>query len=124
MDDFMKLRTSQVAMDLVEEVYGLCHQLPREELYGLSSQLKNAAASIVANIAEGFGRYTYRDKANRYVIARGECTEVMARLYIAVRVHLLETANVKRALSLCVETKKLLSGLISSCRSREADSSS
>jgi four helix bundle protein len=120
MEDFMSLRAAQVSMDLVEEVYRLCKKLPREELYGLSSQLKRAVSSIVANIAEGYGRYTFRDKASRYTISRGECVEVSAYLLIAVRIRLLQPTDTKRALALALETKKLLSGLISSCRQRDS----
>lgn len=105
-------------MNLAEEIYNLCKNLPKEELYGLTSQLKRASASIVANIAEGFGRYSYRDKAHHYVISRGECSEVIAFLYLTVRVHLLREVEIRNALTLAVQTRRLLSGLISSSRQR------
>ena len=119
MESFLDLEAAQSALELVEEIYVLCTKLPKEELYGLSSQLKNASTSIVANIAEGFGRYTYKDKASRYVIARGECTEVVAHLVVAVRVKMLSQEDTARAHALADKTGRLLSGLISSSRARQ-----
>lgn len=118
MKSFLDLHAAQSAMQLVEEVYAICKKLPKEELFGLTQQLKNAAASVVANIAEGYGRFSYPDKANRYTIARGECTEVVARLLIAERVNLLERKDINRGLEIAETTGKLLSGLIASCRKR------
>jgi four helix bundle protein len=116
MKGFLDLKATQVALDLVEEIFQLCRKLPREELYGLSSQLKSASSSIVANIAEGFGRFTFDDKANKYVIARGECTEVVAHLHVAVRVHYLQATEIRQALHFADETGRILSGLIAACR--------
>ena len=59
--------------------------------------MRRAANSIAANIAEGFGRYTYADKANKYVIARGECTEVDTFLRIAVRLKLCSHDQTKQS---------------------------
>jgi len=102
-------------MELVDEIYLLTVDFPKSELFGLSSQIKRASTSIVANIAEGFGRYTFADKAHKYVIARGECTEVEAFLHIAVRVKILTEAKAHKAMALSNRTGKLLSGLIQSC---------
>jgi|GEM_PF-958576 len=118
MDHFMDLKAAQVAMDLVEEVYRLCRKLPKDEVFGLSSQLKRSSSGIVANIAEGFGRYTFCDKAHHFTIARGECSEVLAHLLIAVRVQLLSPQEIHRALALEDQTGRLLSGLILSSRKR------
>ncbi len=118
MEHFMDLKAAQIAMELIEEVYCLCRKLPREETYGLCSQLKRASTSILANIAEGFGRFTYSDKGHHYTIARGECSEVVAHLFVAVHVHLLSDHDVRRALALADHVGKLLSGLILSSRKR------
>jgi len=118
MKSFADLKTWQEGMDLVAEVYRLTALLPRSEQFGLSSQLKRASTSIVANIAEGFGRYSYADKAHKYVIARGECTEVVAFLLVATRVKLLKQSDVQSALATAEVVGKLLSGLIQSARKR------
>jgi four helix bundle protein len=118
MKSFLDLEAAKSAMELTEEVYRLSRTLPKEETYGLVSQLKHATTSIVANIAEGFGRFTFRDKARHYIIARGECSEVTAYLYIIVRVKLLPSKSVQHALELADRSGKLLSGLITSCKER------
>jgi len=124
MESFLDLEATKVAMELTEEIYRLARELPKEEMFGLASQLKRAATSIVANTAEGFGRYSYRDKARHYVIARGECSEVTAFLHIATRVKLLTDENVKRAHELANRTGRLLSGLIASSRERASQEDS
>lgn len=120
MESFLDLKATQEALSLVEEVYQLCRLLPKEELYGLASQLKRSSSSIIANIAEGYGRYTYADKANKYVIARGECWEVVALLHVAVRVRLMTADDSKKGLLLAEQVGKLLSGLIASSRNRSS----
>ncbi len=103
-------------MDLVHEIYLLTAVFPKSEMYGLTSQLKRASTSVTANIAEGFGRYTFADKSHKYVIARGECTEVETFLRIAVRVGIISGQQAQKAMTLSNRTGKLLSGLIQSCR--------
>ena len=109
-------------MDLVEEIYRLTAKFPKEEQFGLSSQIKRACASIVANTAEGFGRFSYADKAYKYVIARGECAEVAAFLLIAIRVKFLTSDQAQHALELTDTVGKLLSGLVESTRKRNPKS--
>lgn len=101
-----------MAMNLVEEIYRLTKNFPKEELFGLTSQLRRASVSIVANIAEGFCRHTYPDKANKYTIARGECGEVKALLLVTLRLGILEKQISAKAFALVESTGKLLSGLI------------
>lgn len=124
MDSFLDLEATKQALDLVAEIYRLCKKLPKEEMYGLASQLKRSSSGVVANIAEGFGRYTYADKANRYTIARGECTEVVAYLHVAVRVGLLTSEEIQHGLGLADQTGRLISGLIAFCRGKGSASDS
>lgn len=118
MDSYTELEAWKVGLDLVTELYVLTKKFPKEELYSLTSQARRSATSILLNIAEGFGRYTYPDKGNKYTIARGECNEVEACLFIAIRLNYLTQTEVKNILQLIDREKKLLSGLISSCRRR------
>ena len=69
--------------ELVIAVYELVKSLPREETFGLTSQIKRAALSVPANIAEGFGRYHYMDKAKFYLNSRGSLYELKSHLLIA-----------------------------------------
>jgi four helix bundle protein len=118
MDSYRNLEVWKVGIELVKEVYTLTTKFPKEELYGLVAQMKRASTSILANIAEGAGRYTYADKANKFIIARGECSETEAFLFIAVELNLLKISDIKRPLELIEHERKLLSGLIASCRRR------
>ena len=120
MDSYTQLEAWKVGLDLVSEIYVLTKKFPKEELYGLTAQARRAATSILLNIAEGFGRYTYPDKASKYTIARGECHEVEACLFIAIRLDYITFEETKKAFHLIEREQKLLSGLISSCRKRAA----
>ena len=118
MESFEDLIAWQVGMDLVEETYRLTRKFPKEELFGLTSQLRRCVVSIVANIAEGFCRHTYADKANKYTIARGECGEAKTHFLISVRLSLLTQSEAKKAFELVDRVGKLLSGLIKSSRDK------
>ena len=65
----------QKAMEATREVYRLAPRLPREETYGMRSQITRASVSVPANIAEGWTRETSRDKANFLAIAQGSLAE-------------------------------------------------
>lgn len=99
-------------MSLVEEVYRITNAFPREEQFGLTSQLRRAATSILANIAEGFSRSSSADKAYKYTIARGEAAEVHALLLVSIRIKRTTEENCNQAISLVLESGKFLSGLI------------
>ena len=118
MKDVTELQAWKTGIELVKEIYLLTKSFPREELYGLTSQIKKSSESILANIAEGFGRYTYADKANKYVIARGECSETFAHLSVAVALQFLPSNKASQAFDLLLLEKKLLSGLVAACKER------
>ena len=115
MESLEDLEAWKVGMDLVEEVYLIVKQFPKNEEYELCKQLRRATTSIVANVAEGFSRYTSPDKASKFVISRGECSEVKALLLIAIRLDILKRNEAQKALNLCDQTGRLLSGLIKYC---------
>ncbi len=121
MKSYEQLDAWKRAMDLIQEVYSVTREFPSDERFGLTSQIRKAANSIAANIAEGFGRYTYKDKANKYVIARGECTEVEAFLFIAVRLKFCEQNDIQLARLLVQQTGQILSGLIRSTRNSQSN---
>ena len=73
-------------MLLTKSVYALSQLFPVDERYGLTAQIRRAAAGVLANIAEGFSRVSDLDKAYKYTVARGECAEVHALLLLAAEV--------------------------------------
>jgi len=82
---FEDLEIWQLAAELVEKVYQLTEDFPREERYGLVDQLRRASVSVAGNIAEGFGRFHLRDKVHFYYTSRGSLLEIKSHLLISNR---------------------------------------
>jgi four helix bundle protein len=68
---------------LVVMIYKATKRFPKDELFGLTNQIRRAAVSITSNIAEGFSRNTFKDKTNFYAIALGSLTETQNQLLVA-----------------------------------------
>lgn len=82
LEDF---RAWQEAVILAELIYKITKDFPKEEQFGLTSQLRRAAVSVSANLAEGFGRQHSKDKEHFYVTARGSLYEVKSLLAVSER---------------------------------------
>jgi len=107
-----ELKVWQKAMDLVEEVYRLTNELPKDEVYGLVNQLRRAVISIPSNIAEGNARISKKEYAHFLSIARGSKSEVETQLEICERLGFLELSQTEVARGLCDELGRILSALI------------
>lgn len=112
MKSYRDLIVWQKAMDLVEEIYCTVKKLPPEEKFALSDQMRRCAVSIASNIAEGSGKGSTKDFSKFLYISQGSRREIETQLLICVRVGYLSEDDIARALSLCEETGKLLTGLI------------
>lgn len=99
---------------LVLEIYKITRSFPKEELYGIVSQLRRAASSITANIAEGFSRYHFKDKTRFYYQARGSVSEVQNFLILAKDLGFISLEECKEAGEIANEIKQLINGLIRS----------
>ena len=84
---FQKLEVWQSARKLSHRIYQLTRSFPPEEQFGLTSQLRRAAISVVANIAEGAGRNSDKDFAHFLEQAYGSAMEIAAQLYLALDEH-------------------------------------
>ena len=105
----------QRAMYLVEDVYRATASFPREEVYGLTSQLRRAAVSVPSNIAEGQGRKLPADFKLFLRYARGSLLEVDTQLQIARRLgYLKKQEDVDALISRVSEVGRILNGLIAS----------
>lgn len=113
---YKDLTVWQKSMDLVVEVYRLTKNLPKEELYGLTNQLRRAAVSIPSNIAEGNGRASTGDYVRFLIIARGSIAEVETQLLICVRLNYFVEEDIKTALGLCDETGRMLTSIVKKLR--------
>lgn len=112
MKSFTDLDAWKIGLKLLEEIYELSKEFPKEEQFGITRQIRKSASSILANLAEGFGRGTRADKANRYVISRGECTEVYAFLIMVTCLKFVTKERATHAFNLCSREGRLLSGLV------------
>lgn len=106
-------------MDLATKIYRLTKKLPKEELYGLTNQLKRAAISIPSNIAEGNARFSPKDYLRFLVMARGSNAEVETQLLICIRLNYLEQADIEVALSLITEIGKMLNTIITKLKDQD-----
>ncbi len=104
----------QRAMELVDLVYQLTSRFPRDELFGLTSQLKRASISIASNIAEGQGRVLPRDFRRFLRIAYGSLREVETQILIGQRQHFLGESDVHAVLDKTSEIGRLINGLLRS----------
>lgn len=91
--NYSELIAWQKAMDLVEAIYKATKHFPREELYGLTSQLRRAGVSIPSNIAEGQGRKSTSEFLHHLSFAYGSLREVETQLVIAGRLGYLESGK-------------------------------
>ncbi|MEM9990560.1 MAG: four helix bundle protein [Bacteroidota bacterium] len=85
MHKFKELRVWQQSVEVSAKVYNLTKKFPREELFGLTSQMRRAAISIASNIAEGAGRNSPKEFYNFLGIANGSSSELQTQLIIAKR---------------------------------------
>lgn len=102
------LKIWQKAMTLVEVCYKLSATFPREERFGLTSQIRRAAASIPANIAEGFGRWNAPDFARFLAIASGSLRELETHLIIVQRLGFAATDTVDALLQATEDLSRML----------------
>lgn len=98
----------QRAVELTTLLYTLTEKFPRQEMYGLTNQLRRAGVSIASNIAEGYGRGTRRDYRNFLCIARGSALEVQTQLIIARNLRFGDEPYIAQAEELADQTSKLL----------------
>jgi len=104
----------QKAMDFAEEIYSATRLFPRDELYGLTSQLRRAAISIPSNIAEGQGRLTPGEFRQFLGHARGSLLETETQILMAGRLQYLDQEQVDRLVKRSAEVGRILNGLIAS----------
>lgn len=111
-----KLIAWQKSMELVEKLYRLTSTFPREELYGLSSQIRRAAVSVPSNIAEGAAGRSAVHFKNYLLIAIGSLDEIATQIEIAFRIGYLDSTKFTAAEALVDECLAVTYGLRRSLR--------
>ena len=104
----------QKGIDLCEIIYRTSARFPREEIYGLTSQIRRAAVSVPSNIAEGAGRFTRGEFIQSVGYARGSLLEVETQLIVAQRLGYLDASAADELLQLTNEIGRISNGLIRS----------
>lgn len=119
-ESYKDLEVWQMAMTLAEDCYRLTARFPKEEMYGMSAQIRRAVVSIPANIAEGYGR----DQTGSFVqflrIAQGSARELETHLILTARIRLAEQQTLAPLQDSCERISKMLRSLIRSLEARRA----
>ncbi len=111
-DTFTDLNAWQKGHELVLMIYKFTKNFPKEETYSLVDQMRRSSASITANIAEGFGRQTYKEEAQFYYLSQGSLSELKNFILIARDVNYLSDKEFEELSEQANVTHQLLQGLI------------
>lgn len=119
MQDFRKLKVWERSHELSLAVYRATRSFPREEIYGITSQMRRAAISIPSNIAEGCGRSGISDFARFLDVAMGSAKELEYQLLVSHDLGFLNRADHESLSSSLGDVQRMLSSLISRVRATE-----
>jgi four helix bundle protein len=114
---FMDLDAWKEGHRLVLEIYQITKKFPREELFGLTNQLRRAAVSLTSNIAEGFSRNSYKEKLQFYSMALGSLTEIQNQLLISRDIGYLEKEEYNNLIRHTIKISKITNDLIKKSKS-------
>jgi four helix bundle protein len=120
-NSYRDLRVWQESMELAQACYGLTRVFPREETFGLSSQIKRSASSIPANIAEGYGQENTRAFIRHLRIAQGSLKELETHLLLAERVGVTAIGTTQGPMAKCESVGKMLRLFIRSLQKKLAE---
>ena len=116
MQDFRKLNVWEKAHDLTLKIYELTAEFPRTEIYGITSQIRRASASISTNIAEGCGRKSSADFARFLQMAMGSASETEYLLLLAHDLKYTNIVQYTELTNITIEVKKMLTSLLRKLR--------
>ena len=117
--DFTDLETWRLARKLRVESYRVCRGFPRDETFGLASQIRRAAVSVTANIAEGFGRYSYQENIQFCRQSRGSVYELRDHFTTALDAAYISKEQYSVLDHQAILVIKLINGYIRSTRERK-----
>ena len=117
---FEELKCWQMAREYRQAIYKATKPFPKEELFGLTNQIRRAACSVTANIAEGYGRFNLLDTAHFCVMARGSLNETLDQLYVALDEAYISQKTFDSLYEQGREAERVLNGYISHLRRKAA----
>ena len=118
-ESYEDLDVWQLAMELVEQCYQLTREFPKEELYGLTSQIRRASVSIPANIAEGYGSDLTGSFIQFLRIAQGSSRELETHLLISIRLKMAAADKVNPCREMTTRVSKMLRAMIRSLEAKQ-----
>ncbi|MFB2772427.1 four helix bundle protein [Pelatocladus sp. BLCC-F211] len=110
--DFKDLIIWQKGMEIAEKCYFLTKKFPRDELFGMTQQIRRASASIPANIAEGYGRRSSGDYARFLNISQGSINELQTHLFLSSRVGLCTVKEIELIIQQLQEETRMIISLL------------
>ncbi|WP_109097769.1 four helix bundle protein [Aquimarina sp. AU58] len=110
--EYTELKVWKETRKLVNSLYDITKKFPKDEVYGLTSQMRRSAISIPSNIAEDCGRRTSSDSIHFFHISRGSLYELEIQLYLALDQNYIEAKEHKQLIEQIIGCKKLLNGFI------------
>ncbi len=113
---YRDLRVWQLGMELVFGVYDQTRGFPKEEMYGLTSQMRRSAVSVPSNIAEGKGRSTDRDRSLFFCHARGSLLELETQILIAQHLKYVVPSEAEKLMAESAQLGRMLNALIQSLK--------
>ena len=113
---FTDLNAWKEGHKLVLMIYNITKTFPKEEIFGLTSQIRRCAVSITSNIAEGFSRQSYKEKLQFYSIALGSTTELQNQFLIVKDINYITKEQFQDIAEQSVKVHKIINGLIKSSK--------
>ena len=114
---FEDLDVWKESQNLAVQIYGITKNFPKDEMFAMTSQVRRAATSVSANIAEGFGRTSSNDKVHFYTMAYGSLLEVKSFLYLAERLGYINNEALDSVLAQIISCQRLINAFKAGLRS-------
>ena len=115
-ENFTDLDAWREAYKLTLMIYKITKKFPKDETFGIVSQMRRCAVSIASNIAEGFSRQSGKEKIQFYYISQGSNTELQNQIYISNGIEYIDKEQLKELINQLRIVHKLTTGLIRSCK--------
>ncbi|RJP74550.1 MAG: four helix bundle protein [Candidatus Zixiibacteriota bacterium] len=116
---FMDLRIWRIGIQIVKETYRACGAFPKQETYGLASQMQRAAVSIPSNIAEGYSRLHKKEYKQFLSVSLGSCAELTTQVFIARELQYIKQDETDHLIDIIDQESKQIRSLISKIKENE-----
>jgi len=109
---YRELKVWQTSMEFTKRIYSITNNLPKDELYGITSQMRRAAVSVPSNIAEGQARYSTKEFIKFLSIAKGSICELETQLLLCIAFDYLNETDISDSMELICQVRKMITSMI------------